>query len=195
MDKDTKKQYVLENKRKRGKRIVFLLIGVACLLGLILAGFLLTRVNYLEKEEVSEKLSYVWHLEANETDVEINFEDENGYIWTISEGEQANIFSYKCEYNGKMCGGKAFIQITSPEISIGPKSISIGMKKDEVARILKNAKLTTPTPTAVVYVLDEYGEVTEQRIDNYYDDNWWHWIGFVYDNEDYVKYIFVGLGI
>lgn len=194
MRKETKKEDCYRKQEGGGKMIVFFLIGVASLL-FFLTCFLFVRANYLEKEEVSEKLSYVWHLEANETDVEINFEDENGYIWTISEGEQANIFSYKCEYNGKMCGGKAFIQITSPEISIGPKSISLGMKKDEVARILKNSRLTTPTPTVVVYVLDEYGEVTEQRIDNYYDDNFGYWIGFVYDNADCVKYIFIGFGL
>lgn len=192
-NKDDKKW--LSKREKDVQMIAFILIVAFCLVGVIMYYFLCVSVNYLESEEVKKELTTVLKQEINESDKKIRFNGETGYIWTVSAGDTVNSFSYEFEYNENKYDIRSFVQIKSQEISIGPKSISIGMKKDEVIRILKNSRQTTSSPTIDVYVLDEYGEVTKRTIENYYDDNWWHWIGFVYDNEDYVKYIFVGLGI
>ena len=81
------------------------------------------------------------------------------------------------------------------DYSFGDKNVSVGMSREQIERIFRYSKKSTPHDSDVADVWDENGNGDRLHISAYFDDGYEISIGFLYDDDDRVSMIFIMDGI
>lgn len=80
-------------------------------------------------------------------------------------------------------------QINSDTYMFGNKKIAVGMSRERIEKILRNSKRPI-IPEDKMRLYDAEGELQYRIVEKYYNDNYDFGLGFVYDENDCVEYIY-----
>lgn len=86
--------------------------------------------------------------------------------------------------------GFLWAQINDETYTFGGKKLAVGMTREQVEKAMKNSKRPNPIAWQAT-VCDSEGEIQRKTSENYYDDFYHNGLGFVYDENDCVEYIYI----
>lgn len=87
-------------------------------------------------------------------------------------------------------GGFVWAQINDETYTFGGKKLAVGMTREQVEKAMKNSKRPNPIAWQAT-VCDSEGEIQRKTSENYYDDFYHNGLGFVYDENDCIEYIYI----
>ena len=116
----------------------------------------------------------------------------NDDMWVAAFDNIKVIYHYETDTN--TVGHFMWAQIDNAEHKFGEQQLAVGMSRETIEKALKNSK--RPKPCILECELfDSEGNVYKGITEDYYDDEYEYGMGFVFDEEDYVKYIRIYIGL
>ncbi len=113
-------------------------------------------------------------------------------IWLVIYDDIEIVYDY--QYKDNRIGHFCWAQIDNEAYLFGNKKIAVGMSREQVEKILKNAKRPRPAVEGHRY-FDLEGKMWKEIAESYYDNMCEYGLGFVYDENDCVKYIYIWKGL
>lgn len=177
------------------KKVIVILIIIIIILAAVILINLFLHKNYLDANTF-EDVRYVYNYEnlksakgepVREMAVGIAEDDQ---IWLVVYDDITVEYMYIPEK--KHVGYFLRAQTDNDAYVFGNEKIAVGMSREQVEKILKNAKRPKPTGTVSCYYNIGREKLEQpQIIEEYFDDSYEHGLGFVYGENDCVEYIYI----
>lgn len=180
-------------KRKSGKRIIIIIILLALLLVVSALLLIYKYKNYINNDIFGD-IRYIFQYEnlKEEKGEVLKEELVNDDMWVAVFDDIKVIYHYETDTN--TVGHFMWAQIDNAEYKFGEQQLAVGMSKETIEKALKNSK--RPKPCILECELfDSECNVYKGITEDYYDDEYEYGMGFVFDEEDCVKYIRIYLGL
>ena len=173
-------------------KIMLCILTVIIIIVIIRAGLLFNK-NYLNSD-VFGSVRYIFeykNLKEKRGEI-LNEKLVNDSMWIVIFDDIKVIYHYQA--NSNRVSYFMWAQIDNDEYKFGEQKIAVGMSREYVERVLKNAKRPNPC-IKECYLFDEEGNVYKGITEDYYDNEYDYGMGFVYDEDDCVKYIRIYFGL
>lgn len=175
------------------KKVIVILIIIIIPAAIVLINLFLHK-NYLDADTFKD-VRYIYQYAnlreekgkpVEEMAVRVT---DDAQIWLVVYDDIAVVYAYYPE--NMQIGYFMHARISNDTYTFGNKKIAVGMSREQVERILKNSK--RPKPAVDELYVDLRGEKLEQPqvLEDYFDDDYENGLGFVYDENDCVEYIYV----
>ncbi len=103
------------------------------------------------------------------------------------------IVVYHYDEENDQVGNFIYAQIDGAQYKLGPKNVCVGMSKARVKFLLRNARRAVDKIPE--FFFDQDGNGIEVFVDDYYSDTYDYEIGFIYDDNNRIEYMYLLLGI
>ncbi len=163
--------------------------GIFLIINIIVVSVLLIREilhrNYI-RENFFEDICYIYNSE--------DLKEEKGQplltTW-VGEKQALELVVYDDIVVAYSKSGEfVWAQINDETYTFGNKKLAVGMTREHVEKAMKNSKRPSPIANQAT-VCDSEGEIQRKTSEDYYDDFYENGLGFVYDENDCVEYIYI----
>ncbi|MCH5264069.1 MAG: hypothetical protein J1F42_14265 [Lachnospiraceae bacterium] len=117
--------------------------------------------------------------------------DSDLQYWLLYYDDMVVSYNYSEE---DVIGHRHQVLFWTDDYSFGDKHVSVGMSREQIEKIFRYSKKSTPNGD-YVDVWDENGNGERFYIISYFDDAYAISVGFLYDDDDCVSMIAIGEGI
>lgn len=176
---------------KKVKKISGILIMIIMILVFITLVWIISQRNYIG-ENFFKNISYIYRVEDLKAE---KGEPVKDTIATISKDYQVRLIVYDdivvaYRWSDGMSHGVAWTQISNDTYTFGGKKLAVGISREQVEKVLKNSKRPSPM-VHWNYFYDSEGEIQRKTTEEYFDDFYENGLGFAYDENDCVEYIYI----
>lgn len=187
----------------KGKKMIVVMVGVLAVISVfVVAGnsFKRNNSNYIDATETFRTI-----YEQNEDSLDSNIsknelKSRHGSFepdYDVSElvMENAGIeYVYSSSDTDNTINNKfMYVVIKSDEYVFGKKNVHVGSTKKDIEEIFKNSKRPKPDKGKIAFYDENNNEISTYA-EEYCDDEYLLTVGFVYDDNENVKVIYIGPG-
>lgn len=112
---------------------------------------------------------------------------------TVMEGDGIEYVYAKSDTDNSINKKLLYVVIKSDAYVFGNKNVHVGSTKKEIEEIFRNSKKPDPDKGKIAF-FDENNNEISAYAEEYCDDEYLLTVGFVYDDNDNVKVLYVGPG-
>ena len=187
----------------KGKKMIIIMASMLAIISIfVVAGISFKRrnSNYIDSTETFRTL-YKQNGDSLDGNISKNeLKSRHGSFapdYDVSElvMENAGIeYVYAGSDTDDMINGKLiYVVIKSDEYVFGNENVHVGSTKKDIEEIFKNSKRPDPDKGKIAFY-DEGGNEISTYAEEYCDDDYLLTVGFVYDDNENVKVIYIGPG-
>lgn len=182
---------IKNNNRKR--KVILCIPAIVIILLIFFLMRILLNKNYIDND-VFGNIRYIFKYEnlKEERGKILKEELVNDNMWVVIYDDIKVVYNYQTDTN--TVGRFMWAQIDNDEYKFGEQEIAVGMSRECVEKALKNSKRPEPC-IQECDLFDPEGNVHKGITEDYYDDVYDYGMGFVYDEDDCVKYIRIYFGL